>query len=148
MDIYSNMKAMDPHSLFSIFEKGDEEVYEEHGLQDTLKNPYVLMGMVLEGMQNYHLMDMMYMHKYPKKYKGVRNITKHKYFSKLYGYLVRIDSKKFESIYTIGESFDIGNVFVALEDLLQHFVDVEQYEKCQIVKNYQDLLIEANLLVK
>lgn len=40
------MNKLDPHSLFSIFEKGDEEVYKEHGEEDVLDNPFVLMNMV------------------------------------------------------------------------------------------------------
>ena len=56
-DIYTGMQPVDPHKLFSLFEKGDEEVYKEHGVEEALKNPYVLMGMVLEGMENYQLMD-------------------------------------------------------------------------------------------
>ena len=146
-DIYTGMQPVDPHKLFSLFEKGDEEVYKEHGVEDALKNPYVLMGMVLEGMENYQLMDVMYMHKYPDKYKNVRRITKYKYFSKLYGYLTRIDSTKFESIYKIGESFEIGNVFKGLDDLRDFFELIEHYEKCAVIKKYQDLLIEANYVL-
>ncbi len=142
------MQPLDPHTLFSLFEKGDEEIYEEHGVQDTLKNPYVLMGMVLEGMHNYYIMDMMYMKRYPKKYKNVRSITKYRYFEKLYGYLLRINSKKFEDIYKIGESFEIATVFKGLDDLREYFQGIEHYEKCQTIKDYQDLLIEANFLLR
>ena len=51
------MQPLDPHTLFSIFEKGDAEVYEEHNMTELLDNPYVLMGMVLRGVDNYHTMD-------------------------------------------------------------------------------------------
>ena len=139
------MQPLDPHTLFSIFEKGDEEVYQEHGIEDTLKNPYVLMGMVLEGIQNYHIMDMMYMNRYPDKYTNVRSITKAKFYAKLYGYLTRIDSTNFDQAYTIGESFEYTNVYKGLDELRVFFQTVEQYEKCAIVKNYQDLLIDATI---
>ncbi len=46
------MNKLDPHSLFSLFAKGDEEVYKEHGVENTLKNPYVLLNMVTRGMDN------------------------------------------------------------------------------------------------
>jgi len=54
------MNKLDPHTLFSLFEQGDEEVYKEHGVEDTLKNPYVLLNMVSRGMENYAVMDMIY----------------------------------------------------------------------------------------
>ena len=142
------MQPLDPHTLFALFEQGDEQVYQEHGMQDTLNNPYVLMGMVLQGMENYHLMDKMYMRRHPEMYENVRDLTKYKYYTKLYGYLIRISSNKFEDIYKIGESFDIANVFVGLDELREYFQGIEQYEKCQVIKNYQDLLIEANFILK
>ena len=131
---------MDPHSLFSIFEQGDEHVYKEHGLEDTLKNPYVLMGMVLRGVENYHMMDMMYMRQQPQMYKKVRHITKYKYYNKLFSYLCRITDFDKEIIYKVGESFESHEVFNALEVLLRFFENIEQYEKCAIIKRYQDLL--------
>ena len=33
------MQSIDPKSLFDIFEKGDEEVYQEHGVGKVLENP-------------------------------------------------------------------------------------------------------------
>ena len=36
------MHKLDPHTLFSIFEKGDEEVYKENQMEGLLDNPYVL----------------------------------------------------------------------------------------------------------
>lgn len=134
------MKPLDKHNLFSIFQAGDEEVYREHNLEDTLKNPYVLMGMVLRGLQNYELMDMMYTRSYPKEYAEIAKKIQHKYFTTLYTYLTRIDSTKFETVYTIGESFHKQDVLIGLTDLLDFFVEVEEYEKCAVIKRYIDLL--------
>ena len=97
---------MDPHTLFSIFEQGDEEVYIEHGVKDVLDNPFVLMGMILRGLENFELMDMMYSRNFPEEYKNVKTIIKYKYYNKLYSYLRRIDSTSFKDEYTIGEAFD------------------------------------------
>ena len=55
------MQKLDPHTLFSIFEQGDEEVYKEHGELEVLKNPFVLMNMVMRGLENYQLMCIMYL---------------------------------------------------------------------------------------
>jgi hypothetical protein len=134
------MQPIDPHTLFSIFEQGDEQIYEEHGLQDTLNNPYVLMGMVVKGVENYFMMDLMYMQRYPKEYTNVRNVTKRKYFNRLYSYLERIDSDNFGDEFNIGESFEKGEAFLSLDYLRIYFEKVEHYEKCAVVKKYQDLL--------
>jgi len=136
------MQPIDPHTLFSIFEQGDEQVYEENGVQGALNNPYVLMGMVLKGLENYSIMDMMYKKRYPEQYNEVRDTIKYKYYSKLYKYLSRIQLDKLEDIYKIGESYNSESVFISLEGLKMFFQDIEQYEKCAVIKNYQDLLID------
>ena len=88
------MQKLNPHTLFSIFEKGDEEVYKEHGAEDLLDNPFVL--------------------------------------------------------YTIGDSYDKKSTSTALNTLLDYFESVEQYEKCQSIVTYIQMLVleEAKNLLK
>ena len=136
------MLPLDKHTLFSIFEQGDEQVYKEHGIEDTLKNPFVLMGMVVNGLHNYDLMDIMYARNYPKEYSKVKEGLKRKYFTKLYGYLCRIDVDSFEDIYNIGESYDGGDIYVGLDTLRVYFETLEEYEKCAIIKKYMNFLVD------
>ena len=130
------MQPIDPNTLFSIFEQGDEEIYREHGVENHLQNPFVLMGMVLRGIDNFQMMDMMYMKQYPQHYKKVRNITKYKYFNKLYSYLTRIDCSSFDDKHKIGESFDINDVRYCLDLLRVYYESLEEYEKCSVIKKY------------
>ena len=138
------MQPINPHSLFSIFEKGDEEVYKEHGLEDTLNNPFVLMGMVLRGIENYFMMDIMYSKTYPEEYKKVKKITQLKYFNNLFGYLKRIDIRKSDKVYTIGESFNIEQTVDGLDVMRKFYEKIEHYEKCAVIKKYIDLLIKQS----
>ena len=71
------MQPLDKNTLFSIFEVGDEEIYKEAGVENQLNNPFVLMGMVLRGLENYSIMDVMYMKRHPESYKEVRELTIH-----------------------------------------------------------------------
>lgn len=134
------MQHIDPNTLFSIFEQGDEAIYKEHKEEQHLDNPYVLMGMVMRGIENYHLMDMMYLKKYPKEYTIIRKVTKYKYISKLYNYLLNIDSVEFNTEHSIGDSFDIKEVLGALDYLRKYYEEIEHYEKCAVIKRYIDLL--------
>lgn len=145
MNYLSKMQPIDPHTLFAIFEQGDEQVYKEHGMEEALKNPYVLMGMVLQGMENYYMMDMMYTRQYPKEYANVKQSVKYKYFCRLFSYLNRIDSTKFETFYKIGESFEKESVFISLNQLIEYFEKIEEYEKCAVIKRFQDLLIQTDI---
>lgn len=143
------MKKMDPHTLFSIFEAGDEEVYEEHNMTELLENPFVLMGMVVRGVQNYRMMDILHLRHYGEGYKKVRSQVRNTFYNKLYGYLKRVDDTKFESKYTIGESFNKNEVNDALDTLLYYYEKREEYEKCAIIKKYSDFLyIESQEITK
>lgn len=137
------MQPIDPHTLFSIFEKGDEEVYKENGVEDVLNNPYVLIGMVVKGLQNYQIMDMMYTRSYPQQYSEVKDIVKLKYFNGLYNYLTRIDCNKFESIYSIGEAYDSHEVLLGLDTLLYFYEGEEMYEKCAVIMKYKELVVNS-----
>lgn len=134
------MQKLDPHTLFSIFEQGDEQVYKEHGMEDVLNNPFVLIGMVVTGVHNYYLMDMMYMRQYPTQYKQVRQLTKSKYFNNLYKYLIRVNVDEIQHEYNIGESFDTEHAVSCLSTLLKFYEDLEQYERCAVIKKFVDLL--------
>ena len=140
MNYLSLMQPIDPNTLFSIFEQGDEEVYKEHGVEEILENPYVLIGMVVRGIENFHMMDMLYTRRYPKEYENVRELTRYKYFVKLYSYLERIDSTNFNEVYKVGESFELKSVEKGLYDLLKYFESIEHYEKCAVIKRYYDLI--------
>ena len=140
-------KRIDPHTLFSLFEKGDEEIYREHGQEEVLKNPFVLMGMVVRGLENYYIMDRMYSRQYGKHYTDRKQTVRYEYFNKMYGYLKRINLDETEDIYTIGESFQKGEVDLCLNHLRKYFENIEEYEKCEIIKKYVDYLEKPNEIV-
>jgi len=144
------MNKLDPHTLFSIFEKGDEEIYEEHGHRGVLDNPFVLMNMVTRGLENYELMCALYIRNYPKEFVKVEPSIKLKYYNKLYGYLLRIDVNSIEDIYTIGESYERKDAQTALEVLLCYYEFIEQYEKCGVILKYIEMLVleEAKYYIK
>lgn len=139
------MHKLDPHTLFSIFEKGDEEIYRENNAEELLNNPYVLIGMVVSGIDNFYLIDEMYTRKYPKDYGRVRDSVKHKYFLKVYSYLERITPTELDIIYRIGTDFELERSISLLNDLLIYFQDIEQYERCGKIKQFTDLLIDRKL---
>ena len=144
------MHKLDPHTIFSIFEQGDEEVYKEHGELEVLKNPFVLMNMVMRGLENYQLMCVMYLRNFPKEFKRIEPNIKYKYYTRLYNYLLRINLNSIETIYTIGDSYEKKQVGEALNELLYYFESIEQYEKCSKIVKYIQMLVleEAKNLLK
>jgi hypothetical protein len=136
------MQQLNKDTLFSIFEQGDEQVYEEHGLEDVFNNPFVLMGTIIRGLENYELMDLLYKRNYPKEYQVVESSLKYKYFSRLFDYLCRINTSSFDKKYKIGESYDRLAVYNGLNCLRLYFEHYEEYEKCVVIKKYISFLTD------
>lgn len=139
------MNKLNPHTLFSIFEKGDEEVYKENQMEGLLDNPYVLIGMVVSGVENYYFIDEIYSNKDPKRYAKVKNNIKYKYFTKVFKYLTRLSLDELNTKYGIGTDYELDRSINALNDLLFYFEDMEEYEKCALIFQYTDLLYSKKL---
>ena len=144
------MNKLDPHTLFSIFEQGDEDVYKEHGQEDVLKNPFVLMQMVTRGIENYDMMSIIYQKHHPEQFDRIKDLLKLKYYNKLYSYLKRINYNSLENIYKIGDTFEKREVGEALNTLLYYYEVLEEYEKCGEIVKYIQLLVleEAKNLIR
>ena len=141
-----SMAKLDPHTLFSIFEQNDEEIYREHGVEHVLSNPYVLINMVGRGMENFHLMEKMYLRRYPKEYAKVREGIREKYFLRLYGFLTRIKLEEIEDIFMIGDSYDTELCKTALDDLRVWYELKEDYEKCAIIRDFINYLSKTHTI--
>ena len=139
------MKQLNIDKLFSLFDIQSQEVYQQYDMEDVLDNPFVLMGEVVNGLSNYYMIDVIYQQKYPQLYQNVRESFKYKFFNRLVNTLQRIDTTKFETIYTISSSYESGEVYNCLSDLLIFFENLEEYEKCKIIKDYMDHLLDTNL---
>ncbi len=138
-------KELDPHSLFSIFEHGDEEIYKEHNVTAVLDNPYVVIGMVTRSVQNYYIMEAMYRRTHKEQYDRARPRIKYKYYSKLFAYLKRLEISSFKTIYCIGDGYDLNSTLFAMDDLLKYFESIEFYERCAFIKPFIDVLESKNL---
>lgn len=133
------MKKLSTNQLFDIFEKGDEEIYKEHGVEDLLDNTFILFGMVVRGVENFYIIDQLYSTRYTEQYLEVKDSIKLKYFSGLMNYLERIGDISSDLIPFLEEEFDKQSIQYAFNELMDLFIEVEYYEKCAILKKYFEL---------
>lgn len=133
------MKKLSIDKLFTVFEKGDEEVYLEHGVEDLLDNTYVLFGMVVRGVENYYIIDQLYQSRYTEEYTSVKESIKLKYFIGLVRYLERIEDIPLDMVPLLEEEFGQQPIHYAFQQLMDLFIEVEYYEKCAILHKYFQL---------
>lgn len=130
------MGILPPNTLFDIFEQDDLQVYKEHGLDELVNTPYIRLGLVVTGVDNYKTIDMLYTRKYPTQYEKVRETIKFKYYYKLYTHLVAIPLNEVHILYNRLVEQERIKVNSSLHDLLRYFETQEHFHECAKIFKY------------
>lgn len=134
------MKGMNLDNIFEVFNQGDEQVYEQAGFKYLMEDDTVLLNTVVRGIESYWKLDEIYINKFPDQYETVRAKVKTKYFNKMFKYLLRINLNKLEPFFDTVGDLGYGTVENSLNEYLQHFIELEEYEKCAKIKNVLDVV--------
>ena len=138
------MRKIDKNTLFSIFEAVNEEVYQENEVYDSLHNTYVLLGMVVRGVENYSIMEQMYENRYKESFATVRDSIKVKYFTGLIRYLERIDLLQLDTLYELKDLLGEQSINYALTEMIDFFEEVEMYENCALLMQFYKVFFPKN----
>ena len=132
------MKKLNSDDLFNIFSIGDEEIYKEHKIEEVMDNSFILLGMVIRGVENYYIIDKMYANRYQEHYDSVRDSIKLKYFNGLVNYLERAGTIQSDTVEDLIGEFGPQAIHYALEELLEFYKELEFYEKCAIIFKFYE----------
>ena len=143
------MKNLDPNKLFELFSK--EEEYQEDIQQKrwiSKDNPFILMGMVVRGVENYHIItEINSTRSYQKSSSTLKrqHYIKYSYYKSLYKYLERLN---INSMLDLEQCLihDIEIIDLALNDMRSLFEEFEEYEKCALIRDVQERLLEVHSL--
>lgn len=130
---------MNVDKLFSLFTLGDSEVYKENKVEDILDNSFVLVGMAVKGVENYYIIDQIYTAKYGDLYLSSRENIRLKYFTGLYRYLERVDLSQEETLSTLVDEFGQQPMYYAFHEMLECFLEVEDYLKCAKIQKFIEI---------
>jgi hypothetical protein len=92
------------------------------------------------GVEKYELLHIIYSKGYGKVYVDISESVKDRYFNKMFKYLHEIDLEDINSLKEIVPSLDEKVVRSSLAKLILYFQDLEEYEKCAIIKKILDLI--------
>ena len=144
------MKELDPSKLFDLFDK-EEEIQEQSIDKKWISknNPFILMGMVVRGVENFYILQEIHSNKNNKEdlsKEEKRKVIKYSYYKSLFKYIQRINQ---DSMLDLEQCLihDLEIITLALSDILSLFESYEEYEKCSIIKSLQDNLQEVSYLI-
>ncbi len=136
---------MDPRLVFGLFQdpedKSEEKVKE---IVDFSEHPYVLMGMfariIFRGdvVNNQIIKFFSEINKDFDK-EDLQVVNKNMIFARAYSYLTKLDLNNSFHVETLLDKGD--DTFLQACDLaIEHFTELEQYEKCSFIKKFKDFL--------
>lgn len=140
------MKELDGDSLFSIFEKGDEDIHRDSHYKIQLDSSFILLGTVIRGVDNYFLIDQLYTNRYQERYLSVKENLKLKYFIRLVKVLQRITEFDSKTASMLVDEFGETTIIYVFQYLLSYFEENEYYEICVVLKKYFDIFTEKSLI--
>lgn len=108
--------------------------------KDKLTPSQVLFKNATLGIEKYELLHIIYSKGYGKVYEDIADSVKHRYFNKMYHYLADVKLEEIGTIKEIVPSLDEKVVKSSLNKLILYFQDLEEYEKCAVIKKILDLL--------
>lgn len=106
----------------------------------TETNDQVLLRNAVVGAEKYDLLDSIYFRTYGDNYRKISVNVKNNYFNKLYKYVEKIDLNQVEELSKVVVELDKKIVFSNLTKILLYFQNLEEYEKCAVIKKVLDLL--------
>lgn len=143
------MKKLDPKELFKVFEMTDEELIQEQDPQavwDFRYHPFILMGMVIKGLENFEMICELYHQREGEAFKSVKDNVQLTYYTSLYKYLYRFNYQSLEHIES-ALRHDFDDIAYALSHLRTFFESKEEYEKCARIRDiFEAIDLGAELL--
>lgn len=137
------MKKLSTHDIFSIFDLDDDQTQSRRTKDKD--QCFVALSTLISGVENYYLLDHMYLNRYGQSYVDVRQSLQVKYLSKLLKYVDRYDDIPLDTVHSIVDKFGDGSISFAFNDMLECFLQVEDYQKCATLDKLMKIFNVKNL---
>lgn len=141
------MKSLPP-SFFKLFDYSDKDDLQKEGFTqaviDYTQHPYIILGSVIKGVENFHIICDMYRRQYGSKFDAIELPLKQKYFDRLYGYLESFDESDCDHVLE-ALKFTQQEIAYALLNMRDHFEKNEQYEECIKIQSIIETLFIKEL---
>ena len=123
---------------YSLFEATDEKLYNDLEIKASFYKSEVLLLSIMNGIKHYYYLDNIYSIKASKEYPKLKAKIKQSYYNKLFQLVLLIDSEKLEEF--LRGNKDLKKGIKAIDDFLNYFIEIEDYNKCISIKKIKDLL--------
>lgn len=117
-----------------------ESIAKDKGFNSESERNEFLFRKVILGAETYELMDIMYLKTYKERYREVSSNVKYKHFNKLFLLLSKVNLEDKETLIKATNILDVKVVLENLDKMMYYFQDLEEYEKCALIKKFSDIV--------
>lgn len=131
--------------FFSMFHTNNEEntetekeIEKNKELFEISSNPYVLFGSIIAGHQQYQVIHKISKTKNGEMYEQIEQKVKKKYYDNLFKLFLQLERLGILPEFKLREGYPVEDMLETLKNFLEYYENLEEYEKCIILKKYQD----------
>lgn len=136
------MKDINPGKILEIFNDTASGVDHDDSLQDVHSHGYIILGMVIRGVENYYILNELMSKRYGEDFKKVEESVKRIYFTRLYKYLENFNLK--DSLHlSQALKHSPSGIAYGLDNLIEVFEFYQEYEKCARVLEIKNSLTSS-----
>ncbi len=133
------MKDIDASRLIRLFENTASGNEFEESLPDLHSHGYIILGMVIRGVENYYILCDMLTREHGEDFKKVQDKVEKSYFDRLFLFLDKLDIEN-PSMISQAIEHDTSSIEYALGALLRVFEAHEEYERCARIIKLKQIL--------
>jgi hypothetical protein len=134
------MKKISTNHVLTSFDIDYALGFKDRKDQDKLSKNQTLLKNATLGVEKYELLHLVYSRGYGQVYLDISEKVKDRYFNKMFKYLSEVDLSDTSALLEILPSLDEKVVEASLSKLIFYFQELEEYEKCAVIKKVLDTL--------
>lgn len=134
------MKNYTKQHVLEAFESDVKTQFKESKAYSRLSLSQSGLKNAITGIEKYNFLHIIYLRAYGQVYSKISSEVKSRYYHKMFNHLSLVNVNELETLQEVVEKLDSVVVKKNLNKLLTFFVDLEEYEKCTVIKSILDIL--------
>jgi hypothetical protein len=134
------MKNYTEQHVIEAFESDVQSQFKESKAYNKLNPTQNGIKNAITGIEKYDFLHIVYLRAYGQTYLKIAPEVRSRYYHKMFDHLSSVNVNDLESLLEVVHKLDSVIVRKNLNKLLNFFINLEEYEKCAVIKSILDIL--------
>lgn len=130
------MKNLNIDNIFSAFDSEHDSDQPNNNIDQVDDQCYRAFAKLFTGVENFYMLDYLYTTRYQQSYNSVRQTIQVKCYSILLQNVDRYGKLQSDTVKKLKDQFGKSVIEFALNDMLDCFLQIENYEACSKIHKF------------